>query len=163
MLNKNKEYILRCMKGLSDHLDRIFEELDHEDSIGIASPMIFFKEDMSEKYRCFSLKSFDMYNISFNTDDTTKNVITVSTVNQRSDYYTAYMVYLADDDNVFLDGYPIGTDQKQIDAMKDIIKFFKNVCQNMWHTDKQIEKAVAAGYMDKNGFLSRDSIDVDIF
>ena len=163
MLNKNKEYILRCMKGLSDHLNDLFKELDHKDSIGVSSPLIFFKEEEHNRYRCFSPKYFEMYNISFNTDDTTKNAITVSTVNQRSDYYTAYMVYLADDDNVFLDGYPIGTDQKQIDAMKDIIKFFKNVCQNMWHTDKQIEKAVAAGYMDKNGFLRRDSIDVDIF
>jgi len=161
-MNKNKEYILRCMKGLSDHLDRIFEELDHEDSIGIASPMIFFKED-GRNYKCFSLKSFDMYDVSFNNGDITSDeYIVISTVNQRSDYYTAYMVNLADDDSVFLDGRPIGTDQKQIDAMKDIIEFFKKVCQNSWHNDKQIEKAVAMGYMDKNGFINRDSIDVDI-
>lgn len=162
-MNKNKEYILKCMKGLSDHLNDLFKELDHKDSIGVSSPLIFFKEEEHNRYRCFSPKYFEMYNISFGYGvDGVTEYISIATVNQRSDYYTAYMVYLADDNSVFREQRSVGHDQNQIDAMKDIIKFFKNVCQNMWHNDKQIEKAVAAGYMDKNGFLTRDSIDVDI-
>ena len=152
------------MKGLSDHLNDLFKELDHKDSIGVSSPLIFFKEEEHNRYRCFSPKYFEMYNISFGygVDDMTE-YISIATVNQLSDYFTTLVVYLTDDDSVFSDQRSVGPDQKQIDAMKDIIKFFKNVCQNMWYNDKQLEKAVAAGYMDKNGFLRRDDIDVDIF
>jgi hypothetical protein len=152
------------MKGLSDHLNDLFKELDHKDSIGVSSPLIFFKEEEHNRYRCFSPKYFEMYNISFGYGvDGMTEYISIATVNQLSDYFTTLVVYLTDDDSVFSEQRSIGPDQKQIDAMKDIIKFFKNVCQNMWYNDKQLEKAVAAGYMDKNGFLNRDDIDVDIF
>ena len=164
MLNRNKEFILDLMKYVSDRLDEIFKELDHNDCINMETPLIFFKENSQNKYKCFDPKYFEMYNISFNTSvDGIKEYLTIDTVNQRSDYYTAYMVYLSDDNTVFYDEHSVGTDQKQIDAMKDIIEFFRKICQHKWESEKMIEKAVAAGYMDKNGFLRRDDIDVDIF
>lgn len=163
-MNKNKEFILDCMKHVSDRLDDLFRELDHNDCINMKTPLIFFKEKSQNKYKCFDPKSFEMYNISFNVSvDGIKEYLTIDTVSQRSDY-TAYMVYLSDDNTVFYESeHSVGTDQKQIDAMKAIIEFFRKICQNRWDNEKLIEKAVAAGYMDKNGFLTRDSIDVDIF
>ena len=163
-MNKNKEHILNLMKHASDQLDQVFETLDHKDFVSMETPLIFFKEKSQNKYRCFSPKYFEMYNISFNTSvDGVKEYLTIDTVNQNSDYYTAYMVYLSNDNTVFYDERSVGTDQNQIDAMKDIIEFFRKICQNRWTNEKMIEKAVAAGYMDKNGFLKRDNIDVDIF
>ena len=162
-MNKNKEFILDCMKHVSDRLDDLFRELDHNDFINMETPLIFFKEKSQSKYKCFDPKYFEMYNISFNTSvDGIKEYLTIDTVNQSSDY-TAYIVYLSDDNTVFYDGRSVGTDQNQINAMKDIVEFFRKICQNRWSNEKLIEKAVAAGYMDKNGFLTRDSIDVDIF
>lgn len=163
-MNKNKEFILDCMKHVSDRLDDLFRELDHNDCINMETPLIFFKEKSQNKYKCFDPRYFEMYNISFNTSvDGIKEYLTIDTVNQRSDYYTAYMVYLSDDNTVFYDERSVGTDQNQINAMKDIVEFFRKICQNRWANEKMIEKAVAAGYMDKNGFLRRDNIDVDIF
>lgn len=151
------------MKHVSDRLDDLFRELDHNDCINMETPLIFFKEKSQNKYKCFDPKYFEMYNISFNTSvDGIKEYLTIDTVNQRIDYYTAYMVYLSDDDTVFYDERSVGTDH-QINAMKDIVEFFRKICQNRWANEKMIEKAVAAGYMDKNGFLTRDNIDVDIF
>ena len=151
------------MKYESDQLDQIFKDLDHKDFVNMETPLIFFKEKSQNKYKCFDPKSFEMYNISFDTSsDGIKEYLSIDTVNQSSDYYTAYVVYLTDDNTVFYNERSIGTDQKQIEAMKDIIEFFRKICQNRWVNAKMIEKAVAAGYMDKNGFLTRDSIDVDI-
>lgn len=162
-MNRNKEHILDLMKHVSDRLDELFKELDHKDFINMETPLIFFKEKSQNKYRCFSPKYFEMYNISFDTSVDGKEYLIIDTVNQKIACYAAYMVYLSDDNTVFYDERSVGTDQNQINAMKDIVEFFRKICKHRWENEKMIEKAVEAGYMDKNGFLTKDSIDVDIF
>ena len=132
-MNKNKQFILETMKSMSDHITNLFKDMKQGDETTFNHPLIFFKEETNEKYRCFSPKYFEMYNISFKTSaDGIKEYFVVDTVNQSSDYYTAYMVYLADDNTVLYDERCIGTDQKQINAMKDIIEFFTEVCKSKW-------------------------------
>ena len=132
-MNKNKQFILETMKGMSDRINNIFKDMKQGDETTFNHPLIFFKEEKNEKYRCFSPKYFEMYNISFETSvDGITECFVVDTINQSTDYYTAYVVYLADDDKVFCDERSIGTDQKQITAMKDIIEFFTEVCKAKW-------------------------------
>ena len=132
-MNKNKQFILETMKGMSDRINNIFKDMKQGDETTFNHPLIFFKEEENEKYRCFSPKYFEMYNISFETSvDGITECFVVDTINQSTDYYTAYVVYLADDDKVFCDERSIGTDQKQITAMKDIIDFFTEVCKAKW-------------------------------
>lgn len=126
-MNKNKEYILNIMKNMSNQLNKLFDKLDHTSGMMFEHPVIFFKQEHDEVYRCFSLKYFEMFTISFSTAGNT-DVLVIS-----YDATNSIEAYLADTDIVHHEIFPHTQDNRLYHAMIEVYQFFKSVCTDYWH------------------------------
>lgn len=138
-MNKNKEYLIRTMKGLSDHMQNLFNELDHEsDPTGMVCdyPFIFFKEEKEEVYKCFSLRCFEIFEISFKMEDD-KEILVIK--HDEENELTAAIMHT---DEVFSEIFPSTHVNQLYYAMIEIVQFFKHSCKCLWQHDRAMAKFI---------------------